>query len=370
VLNAGLLPSGAFRVKFFHDVDRDERPAPTEQFAEAGGALLVPNDSFALRSDSPALQAGENRFIAILDYPQDGNPSNDTAYVAVPGVVERHSLIINEIMFDPLSSQNEWIELFNRSSSVIDLDRWSISDRPTASGSNVSVVAGSLRLQPQQFAVIAAETTIFSLFPGLLLQSQVPVIILGKPSGLGLNNDGDHVVLRDPFGTTIDSVAFLASWHHPDVSEPRGRSLERVNPDLSSNDRRNWSTSPSPVGGTPGEPNGIFTRLIPNSASISMSPNPFSPDGDGVEDFCIVRYNLPLATSIIRLTVFDARGRLIRTLANTELSGAHGELVWDGLDDVRQRVRIGPYILYLEAIDGEAGILATCKAVVVVAARL
>ena len=150
----------------------------------------------------------------------------------------------------------------------------------------------------------------------------------------------------------------------------KGRSLERISPEIASNDRRNWSTSPSSRGGTPGQPNGIFTTSLPSAASLSISPNPFSPDGDGFQDFCIIRYNLPLTTSIIRITIFDIRGRLLRALANTELSGPHGEIVWDGLDDRGQRVRIGPYIVFIEAIDGQAGILATAKAVVVVATRL
>jgi hypothetical protein len=115
--------------------------------------------------------------------------------------------------------------------------------------------------------------------------------------------------------------------------------------------------------------NGIFTRSIPSAASLSISPNPFSPDGDGFEDFCIVRYNLPLTTSVIRISVFDVKGRLIRRLANGEISGATGEIIWDGLDDNRQRARIGPYILLLESVDGQAGVVATAKAVAVVGAK-
>ena len=57
-------------------------------------------------------------------------------------------------------------------------------------------------------------------------------------------------------------------------------------------------------------------------------------------------------------------------LADTELSGPNGEIIWDGLDDGHQRLRIGPYIIFIEATDGQAGILATAKAVVVVATKL
>jgi hypothetical protein len=95
-----------------------------------------------------------------------------------------------------------------------------------------------------------------------------------------------------------------------------------------------------------------------------------APNGDGFEDFCIIRYNLPTSTSLIRITIFDIKGRSLRTLANAELSGPRGEIVWDGLDDGKQRARIDPYILFLEAIDSQGGTIAAAKAVIVVATKL
>jgi hypothetical protein len=286
--------------------------------------------------------------------------------------MEPRALVINEIMYEPLLGQNEWIELYHRGASPVDIGRWRLSDRPTSSGVNAfTITNGPLLVQPREFVVIAADSTILSQFSYLTSTGRdVHLFILNRSGGLGLNNDGDDVIVRDAAGRTIDSVSYSPSWHHPDVIDPKGRSLERVNPDLASNDRRNWSTSPSPSGGTPGKVNGIYTTTLPTSASVSFHPNPFSPDGDGFEDFCIIRYNLPLTTALIRITIFDIKGRLLRTLANCELSGSHGEVVWDGLDDSKQRVRIGCYIVFVESIDGEGGILATAKGVVVVATKL
>jgi hypothetical protein len=233
------------------------------------------------------------------------------------------------------------------------------------------VAASSVTIQPGDFVVAAAESTILSLSPYLTSPSPtVHLFILNRSGGFGLNNDGDDIVLRDATGLTIDSVSYSPSWHHPDVTDTKGRSLERINPDLGSNDQRNWSTSPVPAGGSPGRANAIYTTSLPSSASVSISPNPFSPDGDGFEDFCIIRYNLPTSTSLIRITIFDIKGRLLRTLANAELSGPQGEIIWNGLDDGKQRVRIGPYVLLLEALDSQGGTIATAKAVVVVATKL
>ena len=145
---------------------------------------------------------------------------------------------------------------------------------------------------------------------------------------------------------------------------------ERINPNLPSNDPRNWSTSASPLGGTPGKQNTLFTASVPSEAVISFYPNPFSPDGDGFEDVTIMSYQLTATMALIRVRIYDAKGRLIRTLANGEPSGSNGEIIWDGMNDNREKVSIGIYIVLLEALDGFGGNAQTMKGVVVVAAKL
>jgi hypothetical protein len=372
VKNSGTQNATEYEIHFFRDANSDGRAELPEEFADVKGTDLSASDSTLVTATSPALIAGDNRFIAVVAWPSDTNPWNDTVSVDVMVGAEPRSIIVNEIMFDPLLGQNEWVEFYHRGQDAIDIARWRFSDRPSSSGANSFVITtASTLIQPRDFIVVGADSSLFSQFPYLAATtSTVHVFVLNRPSAFGLNNDGDDVILRDALGKTIDSVSFSSQWHHPDVSITKGRSLERINPDLASNDQRNWSTSPSPRGGTPGQQNGIFTTSLPAAASLSISPNPFSPDGDGFEDFCIIRYNLPLTTSVVRMTIFDVRGRLLRTLANTELSGPKGEIVWDGLDDAKQRVRIGPYVVFIEAIDGQAGVLATAKVVVVVATRL
>jgi flagellar hook assembly protein FlgD len=100
---------------------------------------------------------------------------------------------------------------------------------------------------------------------------------------------------------------------------------------------------------------------------MAVSPNPFSPDGDGKEDFLVIRYQLQGTANRIRVKIFDARGRLVRTLANSEPAGAQGELIWDGLDDSRQALRIGIYVIYLEALNADSAVIETLKQTIVLA---
>ncbi|HAL55453.1 MAG TPA: hypothetical protein DCP63_02955 [Bacteroidetes bacterium] len=373
VKNIGTRSVAGYALHFFRDVNFNGIGDQNELFATVIGSPLFPADSTVVVAVKEALESGEHRFFAVASFAQDSNPMNDTASATISISAQKQTLVVNEIMYDPLSGQNEWIELFHRGGSSTDLARWQISDRPTASGStNTSTLTNSSRIaQPGDFVVVASDSTLLSRFP--YLSSPPPnthLLILNRTSGFGLNIDGDDVLLRDATGRTIDSVSYSAGWHHRDVPDSKGRSLERINPNIDSNDRRNWSTSPASAGGTPGKQNGILTTSLPTTASISISPNPFSPDNDGYEDFCIIRFNLPSSTSLIRISIFDIKGRLIRTLANSEISGPVGEIVWNGQDDEKQRARIGPYIVFIEALDILGGTLATAKAVAVVATKL
>ncbi|MBF8248404.1 MAG: LTD domain-containing protein, partial [Bacteroidetes bacterium] len=333
---------------------------------------ILASDSASLSALHSALPAGNHRFYASVSYLQDENNANDTLSITVGVASLKGALVVNEIMYDPLSNQNEWIELQNRSSSPIDLAGWKFSDRPTTSGSNTFIITAQTRIaQPGDFVVVVAESTVLQLYPNLISPTpNLHLFILNRSGGLSLGNDGDDIILKDLTGKVIDSVAYLPAWHHPDVTDTKGRSLERINPNLDTNDPRNWSTATGFLGGSPGGSNTIFTRTLSVSASLSISPNPFSPDGDGFEDFCSISYDLPSSTSLIHLRIYDIKGRLIRTLANAEFSGAKGSVIWDGLDNGKQRARIGPYVVFIEALDGQGGTVHSAKAVVVVATRL
>jgi hypothetical protein len=280
-------------------------------------------------------------------------------------------VLVNEFMYEPLDGQNEWLELLNRSSQPIDISQWTFNDKATSSGVNSFVITNKTSIvKSGEYMIVAADSSIFQLFPNLIRSdSGIHIVVLNRSGGFSLNNDGDAVVLKDLTGRTIDSVAYFPGWHHPDVVDTRGRSLERINPNIDSNDPRNWSTCTNLLGGTPGKVNSIFTTSTASGTKISISPNPFSPDGDGFEDFCIIHYNLPMIISTLNVRIYDIKGRIIRTLVNGEVVGTQGEIIWNGLDDYKQRARIGVYVVYLEATDRSSGRIERAKTVAVVAAK-
>ncbi|MFQ5824035.1 MAG: lamin tail domain-containing protein [bacterium] len=266
------------------------------------------------------------------------------------------SIIINEIMYGPLPKQSEWIEIFNRGSYIINLNNWAISDSDT---DDIAFIEEDFLLNPNDYFVLAKDSSLLEIFN---LPPSSFTLLKNWPT---LNNDFDSVFLYDLNGTVMDQVDYFKSW-----GGGSGFSLERINPDLASNDSLNWSSSVAFEGGTPGAQNSIFTQVLPSVAALSIAPNPFSPDDDGKEDFTVISYEVPSTTAVVNIKIYDLRGRLIRFLSNNQPSGARNSVVWDGKDDANQRARIGIYIVFLQALNAEAGLLKTARKTVVLAGKL
>ncbi len=312
---------------------------------------------------------GYNTLIAVISTEQDMRSSDDIIFGSIVISYPEHALIINEIMYEPKSGKSEYVELYNPSPIPVDIEGWKLSDRrDTNKNSNSNILAkSSLIIPSHHFLVIASDSSLLADYNDIAFP---PSHCIVKRNGLGLNNTGDNIIVFDRTGKAIDSIRFLPTWHNSDVEDVTGRSLERINPFLAGTDNRNWSTCADPSGGSPGKQNTIFTVSVQPSSNISFSPNPFSPDGDGYEDVTILSYELPEPTGTIRVRIFDAKGRLVRTLASGEPTGAHGQLIWNGYNDRDERVRMGIYIILLEAFGANGGEMHKIKSVVVVAGQM
>ena len=371
IKNLGIRTIENITVEFFRDSNGDSLPQPSELIAARTlQQQLQPNDSVVVGSEIGDLAFGQQVFLVKVIAQNDENSKNDLLRAILFVGLPVRSVVINEIMYQPMPGSSEYVELYNRLSESVNMRGWTVSDMPDKNGhANEFLISNKpLVLKPCEYIVVAADSTIFNSFP-YLIDTSFRSVELGK-SGLSLNDGGDDVTLRDLTGQEIDSVHYDPSWHNANLSDVTGRSLERINPILPSNDPKNWSTCSYPLGGTPGKQNSIYTVSVPASTSLTISPNPFSPDGDGHEDFTMISYELPTTAALVRIRIFDGKGRLIRTLANGEPSGAHGQIIWDGFSDDRNKARIGIYIVLIEALDGNGSAVQAMKGVVVVAAKL
>ena len=367
IKNIGLNTAINFSLNIYRDINLDSIPDNSELINTQNYTSLNANDSLLYTFSIANIDSGLKQYIAKVIYPPDEDTLNNKLIrrVNVSGQgTGGGGIVINEIMYDPLTNQSEWLELYNASGQTINLKGWKYKESSTT----VTLSTTDLLMNPGDYFILAHDTTIYDTF-GYLRNLQSNQFIKFS-SSISLTNTGETITITDSLNNPIDAVSYDPDWNNPNLSDTKGISLERINPAFGSNDRDNWSSCAKPIGGTPGEQNSIYTQNIPATSTVTITPNPFSPDGDGFEDFALIKYKLNVPFAQMRVKIFDIKGRLIRTLANNQVTGSEGTIIFNGFDDENQKMRIGIYILFIEAVDDRGGTIDNVKAPIVVAARL
>ena len=89
---------------------------------------------------------------------------------------------------------------------------------------------------------------------------------------------------------------------------------------------------------------------------LQLSPNPFSPNGDGLYDELNITWVLPDETESTIVEIFDKRGIRFRTLSFFVGDGVINRTLgisWDGRDEAGREVPRGIYIVRVEARDSQ-----------------
>lgn len=367
IKNSGMNTANDFSLNIYKDINFDSSAQDNELLNINSFSSLASADSVIHNYNIQNIDTGHKQFIAKVKYVQDEDTLNNTLirrlYVSSQ-TGSSGSLIINEIMYDPLSDQTEWIELYNASGQSINIRGWKYKEVSAA----VTLSAVDLYLKPGDYFILARDSTIYSAFEYLKFPNENQTVRIS--SGISLNNSGENISITDSLNNLIDAVDYDPGWSNPELPDTKGISLERIHPGFRSNDRSNWSSCADIRGGTPGLRNSIFTVAAISNASVTVSPNPFSPDGDGHEDFSMIKYKLNSSFAQMRVKVFDIRGRLVRELANNQISGSEGTIIFNGLGDDNKKLRIGIYILLIEAIDDRGGNADVVKKPIVIAGKL
>jgi len=292
----------------------------------------------------------------------------NTAKLGLSAQADSLDVVINEILFNPKSDGVDYVELYNRSNKIINLKNLFLANR-----SSTGVVANLRQLSlvdyplfPSEYLVVSEDETIVKR----LYIARNPTAFVNISSLPSYSDDKGNVLLLNNAGAMVDDLSYSEKWHFALIDNNEGVALERINPNAATNNKDNWTSAAKDAGyGTPTYQNSQFRQDLQVQGDITITPEVFSPDNDGFDDFITITYRFPQNGYIMNVTVFDANGRPVRALQRNAICGQTGTFRWDGLNDKFGKLPLGPYIIFTEIFNLE-GKVKRFKNQVVLARRL
>ncbi len=272
--------------------------------------------------------------------------------VPVPG-----SLVINEILFNPRPGESRFVEIRNVSDSVFHMAglalgvwaenkwkyvrlgkegyRWLSAGALMAFAKDARAISPLYRSDPENIHTVGA-------FPALNDKAG-RLRLVWLPS------------VKDSLSDTVwvDEVVYSEDYHHWLLPDVKGVSLERIDVRKPALTGENWASAAETAGyATPGYENSHCREAgkTAGPAYFVLDPPLVTPDNDGRNDFTYVRWDGRLSGFMCSMTIYDERGRKIKTLCHQSLLGAGGEIRYDATDASGRVLRPGLYVLCVDLI--------------------
>ena len=200
--------------------------------------------------------SGIHFFSINLEINGDQDITNNSSSGSVNVRYSPGLLLINEFLPQPESGQCEFVELVYLGENSLDIQDWWVTDEHPGDDYRFP----SVTIEKNDLIVIAKDSSLVNLIP------QDIMYIIPEGGFSVLNNGDDEIRIFDPFDTLIDSLYYTDDWGY----EP-GISMEKILPNLASDNPDNWKPSNDDFGITPGQDNSVklpevdgavITRLI------------------------------------------------------------------------------------------------------------
>ncbi len=276
---------------------------------------------------------------------------------AIPIAADSGDVVINEILFNPQSGGVDFVEIYNRSHKVLNMQRWRIAEAPfedySAVQTSVSIEEKQHLFFPGEYRVLSSNTSDIRLRydnPGLRT-------FVSVPDFPDFNSGDGAVILYDSLGNVLDQFSYSEDLHFPLLVDDKGVSLERLSPEIGSTENSNWHSAAYSSGfATPGFQNSVGWNNSGGENGLSIDPEVFSPDNDGINDLLFIRLKQEGQQGIAKVLIFDLQGILIKELSRQVLVGDEYAIIWDGLNENGALATIGTYIIYSEIFKADGDV--------------
>ena len=269
----------------------------------------------------------------------------------IPETARRGDILFNELLFNPVYGEPDFIEFYNASSRIIDASRLiivSVNDETRDTSSSVSVSDEGCCILPGDYYVITKDRKkvtdrFFTCDPTKVFE------VSALPS---MPDDEGHLVLFNRELEKIDEVFYKEEMQYSLLQQNEGVSLEKVRPESVSSEKSNWHSASESAGwGTPGVINSVYAPEPVINSQLAFSSTRITPDNDGFEDFLMIDMHFPGYGNIVSVYVFDETGNFVKRVADNMLAGPGASVVWDGTDESGRIVPRGIYIILISVFD-------------------
>lgn len=270
--------------------------------------------------------------------------------IGLPEQPEPLDLVINEVLFQPEVGGSRFVEVFNRSDKIIDAFPLILADFSGSTPDGFRTEVGRL--------IFPGDIVAFTEDPNYIIGRYTPpdgsIVVNARIPTLSDREGNISVYTFGPDESIIiDELDYSRDFHYALLKDRRGVSIERIDPEGTTNDINNWHSGAEQVGyATPGYVNSQFrSRENKSDDRVFFEDKFFSPNGDGFKDFLQINYQLDTPGFVATIRIYDSEGRPVREIVQGELLPASGSFKWDGTNDDGIAARMGIYVVLAELVE-------------------
>ena len=246
---------------------------------------------------------------------------------------EAGSVLINEVLFNPPTGGDDFVELVNVSETPVSVHHLKLAARnDTLALKQIYALSSSTRyLMPGHYLTCTKDPQLVIPF----YISNDPETFCSMKSFPSYSDDAGTVVLLNDSLEVLDEFSYTAKMHSPFLANVNGVSLERISWTKPTSDHSNWISAAGSAGfATPGLPNSQTEIKTETTENILVEPIVFSPNGDGFNDQLTIRFSLDKPGYIANVRIFDVIGRQLKFLVKNQSLAQEGSWTWKGDSEI------------------------------------
>lgn len=285
----------------------------------------------------------------VMDFAGNRAVRRDFSF-GIPGNATLHQIEYNELLFNPLPDDVDYIELYNNSPVIADASALLL-----ASVNEAGEVSVTKSVSEEHRCIIPYSFYVITTDPGKVASryfSSDRDFIFRASSLPSMPDDKGHLLLLNRQLDIIDEVTYTENMHFELLQENEGVALEKIRHGALSTESENWhSASESSGFGTPGVENSSFLPGSDSGDIVTLSSARISPDNDGWEDILVIDMTFTGNGNVVSATVFNESGRLVKKIAENLFAGNKVTMVWDATGNDGNIVSRGIYIVLIKLYD-------------------